>query len=180
MTNSNKSGNRLLRLNIGYLLKEGVGYSREITFAEPGTFVAEDVTIRHLNGSLRLTRTPQGILVQGVLHAQTTVECVRCLDPVDFSYEIQLSELFTFSKASQAETDRSCIVEEGNFIDLTPIMREEGILAVPIQVLCKPDCKGLCSQCGQNFNEENCDCERDQIDPRMEPLRALLKEQDAG
>jgi len=47
-------------------------------------------------------------------------------------------------------------------------------------VLCRPDCAGLCPECGQNLNEGVCDCARDTIDPRLAVLRSMLGEDDGG
>jgi uncharacterized protein len=171
------SANQLLRLNVGFLLKEGAGYSRDIDFDYPGLLRAEDATINYLHGRVRLTRTPQGILVQGALHARTPVECVRCLKPVDLDFDVELSELFRTSELSPSNgspLSEDYNVDDGDYIDLTPIVREEALLAVPIQVLCSRDCKGLCAQCGQDLNEGSCGCEADSIDPRLAPLRKLL------
>jgi uncharacterized protein len=44
---------------------------------------------------------------------------------------------------------------------------------MPMGILCRPDCAGLCPQCGQNLNEGTCDCAKDDIDPRFEVLRRL-------
>jgi uncharacterized protein len=170
----NKSDNHLLRLNVGFLLGENAGYSREFVFDETEPIAAEDVAITKLHGSLRLTRTPQGILIQGTLHAQTSVACTRCLAPLELPYEVEFSELFVHP-ASPDKND-PYVVHEGGYIDLTPIMREEAILAIPMRVLCSPDCKGLCPECGQNLNEGTCDCARERIDPRLAPLRALLED----
>jgi uncharacterized protein len=174
VTTPPNTDHRLLRLNVGFLVKEGAGYSREFSFDEPGYLRAQDVTIHHLGGRLRLTRTPQGIVVQGTLHAQTSVECVRCLDECECPVEVPFEELFLPS--SSPEATYPYVIDEGGFIDLTPIVREEGILAVPIQVLCKPDCRGLCPQCGQNLNDGPCACAQESLDPRLASLRNLLDE----
>lgn len=175
MAPSPKVNNRLLRLNVGFLIKEGAGYTREFTFDEPGEIRLQEVTIYDLTGSLRLTRTPQGIVVQGVLHAKRSVECVRCLAPCECPVEVPFEELFVLPNQPEAAApDNQYVIDEGGFIDLTPILREEGILAVPIQMLCQPDCKGLCPQCGQNLNEKDCGCDRGHIDPRFDSLRKLL------
>lgn len=177
MTQQHWADNRLLQLNVGFLLKETAGYTREFTFDEPGDLrVEEDVMLHQLTGRLRLTRTPQGIVVQGVLHALKSVECVRCLTTVDAPIEVPFEELFVLASNPLAENpdNKDYIIDEGGIIDLTPIMREEGIVAVPIQVLCQQECKGLCPVCGQNLNEGSCDCDPDDIDPRMASLRSLL------
>lgn len=179
MTHS-KSSNNLLRLNVGFLLKQGAGYSRTIDFDHPGTLHADDADLSNLHGALRLSRTPQGVLVQGTLEAESRVECVRCLVMFDMPTEIEVSELFlTPSAAQEAGEDEepSVITEEGN-IDLTPIVREEAILSIPMKAVCSATCKGLCPECGQNLNEEPCDCDVQHIDPRLAPLLDLLEESD--
>ncbi len=177
MTPSTKPDSRLLKINVGFLLKEGAGYTREFTFDEPGEIHLDEVTIHHLMGALRLTRTPQGIVAQGILHAQTAVECVRCLRPCECPVEVPFEELFVLPNHPEAsEPANQYVIDEGGFIDLAPILREEGILAVPIQMLCQTDCKGLCPHCGQNLNEGACQCDREQRDPRFESLRKLLDE----
>ncbi|MBN1312541.1 MAG: DUF177 domain-containing protein [Anaerolineae bacterium] len=178
MTDLPRSDNRLLRLNVGFLLKEGPGYSREFSFDQDGTFVVEDVVISQLRGVLRLTRTRQGIVIQGTLRTQIAAECVRCLAPFSLPCHIELSDLFVYPAPSETpRVSTPYIVDDGGFIDLRPIIREEGILAVPIRTLCSPDCKGLCPHCGQNLNEGLCQCTEEHIDPRLAPLRALLDEQ---
>jgi len=179
MTKNTSTDRRFLRLNVGFLLKEGAGYSRDFTFDRPGTLRAEDILISDLKGILHLSRTPQGILVQGALHATTEAECVRCLESFALPFSVDLSELFIpvwQVSAGSPEGASPYLIDEKGFIDLTPILREEGILAVPIQALCSPHCKGLCPQCGQNLNEGPCDCEKEHIDPRLASLRSLLEE----
>lgn len=175
-----KSSNNLLRLNVGFLLKQGAGYSRTIDFDYPGTLHAADVLLSNLHGSLRLSRTPQGVLIQGTLEAETRVECVRCLTMFDLPTAIEISELFLPQHAVQdvdGNEEPKIITEEGN-IDLTPIVREEIILSIPMKAVCSETCKGLCPECGQNLNEGQCDCEVERIDPRLAPLLDLLKESD--
>lgn len=175
-----KSSNNLLRLNVGFLLKQGAGYSRIIDFDHPGTLHADDAVLSNLHGSLRLSRTPQGVLIQGTLEAETRVECVRCLTMFDLPTAIEISELFLPQHAAQDVDENEeprIITEEGN-IDLTPIVREETILSIPMKAVCSETCKGLCPECGQNLNEGQCDCEVERIDPRLAPLLDLLKESD--
>jgi uncharacterized protein len=81
-----------------------------------------------------------------------------------------------FAYPPSTSGDNTYQVDEGGFIDLAPIVREEGILAVPMHAICRPDCKGLCDQCGQNLNQATCECEHEHIDPRLASLRILLEE----
>ena len=175
-TPSVRYDNRLLRLNVGFLLKESVGYTREIEIGQTEPVRVDDIIVNQMIGTLRLTRARQGIVVQGTLRNRTSVECVRCLDEFEMPYDIELSELFVYPAPIPPDPLNPSTVDEGGFIDLSPIVREEGLLAVPMQALCRTDCKGLCPKCGTNWNESTCDCVNDDIDPRFEALRALLKD----
>jgi DUF177 domain-containing protein len=171
-----RTDNRVLRLNVGFLLKEGPGYAREFNFTHHDPLRVEDVAIVELVGALRLTRTRQGIVLQGTLHTQSIIECVRCLDPFNLPFSIEISELFAYPPPIPANPYNPYIVDEGGVIDLSPIIREEGILAIPIQALCRPDCQGLCPECGQNLNKSNCGHSHNTGgDPRLAALRALLE-----
>lgn len=62
---------------------------------------------------------------------------------------------------------------DGKQIDLDPIVREQVLLALPMDTLCKEDCKGLCAQCGQNLNEAQCGCDPKPLDPRLAALKNI-------
>src|SRR6266849_5188397 len=94
-----KVDSRVLRLNVGFLLKEGVGYSREFAFDEPLVQVADDLTVHNLGGSVTLTRTPQGLYAQGRLTATIDNECARCLDPYAQMVSVRLAELYHYPPA---------------------------------------------------------------------------------
>jgi uncharacterized protein len=171
-----KTGSRILRLNVGFLLKEGVGYSREFTFDEPLVQISDDLTVHNLAGSVTFTRTPQGLYGQGRLTATIDNECTRCLDEYQQPVTARLAELYHYPPES-APPD-SLTVSDDVHIDLTPVVREDFLLSIPMHALCRPDCKGLCPQCGANWNEGPCDCQDDTIDPRLAPLAGLLKPDD--
>ena len=63
---------------------------------------------------------------------------------------------------------------DGEEIDLTPLFRDQVVLAVPFAPLCSEDCKGLCPQCGADRNLETCDC-KPPVDPRWAGLQQHLK-----
>ena len=161
--------NRVLKLNVGFLLNQSLGTSRTIDFDVPALAVAEDLQLAYMRGTLRLSRTSEGILIQGDLTTAVDGECSRCLAPTAIELLITLEELFVHSPNSDAEF----VVGEDGIIDLTPLMREEIITATPIAPLCKPDCAGLCLHCGHDLNLGPCECDRDEIDPRFAILMQL-------
>lgn len=138
-------------------------------FDVPTLRVADDVMLDYLRGNLRLTRTSRGILIQGLLHASVAGECVRCLADTSVLLEIPLEDIYVYPPEPSAEFT----VADDGILDLTPLVREEAIAGLPIGVLCRPDCAGLCPNCGQNLNEGPCDCEKEPIDPRFAALRSL-------
>jgi len=58
-------------------------------------------------------------------------------------------------------------------INLGALLWQELVLALPIKVLCKAECKGICPECGKNLNQESCACDNEKLDPRMAALRDL-------
>ena len=170
---------RVFKLNVGFLLAQSVGYQRDVDFDLPRVQVTEDLELENLTGTLHLSRNSRGILVQGELETTVISECSRCLSPAAYPVTFELEELFTSPPSAEWSAETPYSVEETGVLDLSPLLREEVILAVPMGVLCRPDCAGLCPQCGQNLNEGTCDCDRDQIDPRLAILRERLDETDS-
>lgn len=160
---------RILKFNVGYLLAQGAGHQRTNEIDLPQIEVADDVVLDFLRGALRFTRNSRGILVQGALETRVLTDCARCLSTTTVPVTLDIEELYSYPPSD--ETLYS--VEESGMLDMAPLLREEAILSVPMGVVCQPDCAGLCPQCGQNFNEGSCDCDRETIDPRLAVLKEL-------
>jgi uncharacterized protein len=163
----------LLRLNVGFIIHQTVGYSRDFPFDIPLIQLSPDLELSDLHGTARVTRTAQGLLVQVRMRANILAECVRCLTDFSQPLEIDFTELFAFTPDSV--TDSGLILPETGKIDLAPLVREEMLLAIPISPLCRADCKGLCPICGENLNETTCNHEDEAVDPRLSVLKSLLE-----
>jgi DUF177 domain-containing protein len=102
------------------------------------------------------------------------LECRRCLTAVEVPLSQPLDLLF-IAEPDDAEDDVGCyaIPARAREIDLRDAVREELLLAVPQFVECRPDCRGLCTDCGANLNAGPCGC-RPKRDPRWEALSDLL------
>lgn len=144
----------VLRLNVGFIVHQTVGYSRDFPFEIPAIRLPPDLTLTDFTGNVRVTRTAQGLLVQAKLQARIAAECVRCLAEFQQPLEVEFSDLYAFTQASMTES--GLLLPETGKIDLAPVVRDEMLLAVPISPLCQPDCKGLCPVCGENLNETTC------------------------
>ncbi|UCD15960.1 MAG: DUF177 domain-containing protein [Candidatus Omnitrophota bacterium] len=75
------------------------------------------------------------------------ITCSRCLENADRS----LKQKFTFSYS---------VDSVGDYLDVDKDVREEVLLNFPMKLLCKPECKGLCLECGANLNKEKCKCQK--------------------
>ena len=181
--NGGKTGylnSRLLKLQVGYLLTEGPGYSREIPLQIPQRLhVAETLYLESLTGNLTLTRTKEGVLIQGTLRVEHGRECDRCLDDFVHGFDLPVAELY----ASPADPEKSAFsVDSSGDIDLAPLLREEVIIEESYRVICHDHCRGISSESGFDLNDEPETVEIDSqdlgsyaaIDPRLAILKQLL------
>jgi uncharacterized protein len=162
--------NRVLKLNVGFLLNDGPSHIHDTSFDVPAVRVADDLYITYLRGTLRLSRTKEGILVQGRVHIGLEDECYRCLTDVTTDAVIDIEELYAY----QTDSETEFIIYDDAILDLAPLIRAETLILNARGVLCREDCKGLCMDCGANLNLSTCDCALEVIDPRMAKLKELL------
>ena len=64
---------------------------------------------------------------------------------------------------------------DGCILDVDKLISDEIVVALPTKVLCREDCRGLCSVCGQNLNHGTCDCDRHTGDPRMAAIQDIFR-----
>lgn len=94
--------------------------------------------------------------------------CRRCLGPASGPIKVAVREIYS---NDPVEGETYPLV--GDTIDLEPLVRETVMLELPEAPLCQDDCKGLCPNCGVNWNEATCSCEETSSDPRWAALDAL-------
>ncbi len=141
----------------------------------------------------RLEKVDHGILLRARVAPKLTAPCRRCVKPVTLTLPVS----FTLSlvpkhkllerqdleddgvnpeapgRGSFDPTDVEQEPFEGHAIELDPLVREQLLLALPMDALCGEGCKGLCVACGQDLNERACGCNTEAPDPRWESLRKL-------
>lgn len=150
-----------LRINAGFLINAPISTSREINFDLPAISLGSDLNLQKLVGKVELTRTPKGILIQASFSSSIAAECVRCLDEYDQPLKTDFSELYAFH--ANSVTDSGLIVPEDGNIDLLPLLREYLLIEVPIKTVCREDCLGLCTVCGENLNHQICEHQAEKI-----------------
>lgn len=145
------------------------GFGTEVIGVEEGTALDVD---------LRMESVIEGVLVTGSVSGRATGACVRCLDPVHVDVDATFQELFAYAdrhvhhlEVGDEDATEEYLIE-GDLIDLEPVLRDAVVPALPFQPVCRPDCLGLCSQCGARL-EDDPGHQHDVIDPRWAALAAL-------
>ena len=102
--------------------------------------------------------------------------CDRCCEPYEFDFNETIEQIYQIGHSELDSDDEIELVPEGTReIDISKPICDVFRLNRPMKLLCKPDCRGLCVQCGINLNFESCDCSHEEIDPRLQKLKMFLK-----
>ncbi len=162
--------------------------AKELTFREP-----EDEVNRVLSQGARREwrfkspievtlsyyRAGTELFFEGELEAPTGALCARCAEEFETLTERPFRFIMTpRSIAAEAgeggePDDGDYAVYDGDEVNLSPLIREELLLALPSRPLCREDCRGLCPRCGTNLNQGECRCPEPAGDPRLAVLRTL-------
>lgn len=118
----------------------------------------------------------EGIFVHGTVTTHLEGECSRCLDPVEQAIGARIDELFMYPEKLTAEEKEDTALFEDEQVDLGPLVRDILALEAEERPLCRPDCPGLCSQCGFRM-EDDPEHFHDVIDDRFAVLQGFFDEQ---
>lgn len=127
--------------------------------------------VQPLVGTVTLLPQEDGCLVRGNLKGEVVVPCNRCAEDAHLIIDSSFDSFEPFPQADDeteprngkekpfdSEADELIVklVDGAPEINLAGLLWEEFVLALPVRPLCKPDCKGLCPDCGKNLNEGSC------------------------
>lgn len=127
--------------------------------------------------SLRITNKGDQVLqIAGKMELVVLIPCSRCLEDVNTELSI---EFVKEADMKLTASDKIEALDEQNYIDgynldVDKLVYGEILLNWPVKVLCREDCKGLCSVCGVNLNLQTCDCDSTDLDPRMAKIRDIF------
>ena len=129
----------------------------------------------------RLTSLEDGVLARGRADVHVHCECVRCLRDLDEERTVTFDELYYLPEAARAAEDGEDVLLVGeDSLDLEPALRDALVPALPFRPLCRPDCAGLCPECGRRVDNLPADHRHDHPDPRWSALAALLPDRDGS
>jgi uncharacterized protein len=123
------------------------------------------------------------IRISGELHTRVEMACARCLEPVieevSRDFDLYYRPMRSISREEEVRLkldDTEIAFFEGDGLFLTDVLAEQVLLAIPMKIICRSDCKGLCPHCGANLNSDECRCESHPGDSRMAPLARLKQD----
>ena len=156
----------MIGANVAQLLQAPVGTTRSYPLDEREPDLAEELgLLTPIVGTLKLTRTNYGIVADVSYTVDLEQECGRCLDPARSTIESEVSEEFLPSlnvvtglpESVDADLEAPR-VNANHEVDVTDIIRQDIVVQQPLQPLCRPDCPGLCPDCGIELQSGTCAC----------------------
>jgi uncharacterized protein len=170
-----------LRHNVSTLLREATGATREYAVDDVVLIDEEAPRQERVAGTVHFLRTREGVLVTAHLEGIEREPCSRCLAEVAVPVRIDFEEeyfpsvdLRTGAPAPAPEDPEAFRIDAEHTLDLEEAIRQWWTGSVPMQPLCRTDCRGLCSRCGRDLNQGPCAC-RPEEDERWSPLRKLAR-----
>jgi uncharacterized protein len=153
---------------------------------------ARQLTLLKTSGRAQLVEEHHGkrnvirdIRLNGELATRLELPCARCLEPVvqDVTRKFDLLYRPLGTDAGNEELSVTAAEAEvgyyqGEGLLLEDAIREQVLLSVPLKVVCREDCKGLCPSCGKNRNTDPCSCVQPFADPRWSALKEIREKLD--
>ena len=169
-----------MRIELDKLEEQGGKFAQVY---EANELPLDDTAVRLLEPAAvrcRVRRDGKDIELRGKVEAKLEALCGRCLQPVEMPITTEFKERFVRAVSWATEEQHELQAEDlnialfdGEGIELDDLVREELLLAVPVNVLCRENCKGLCPICGVDRNLSSCQCESGEVDSRWLKLREL-------
>jgi uncharacterized protein len=164
--------------NVSGLVQEGIGATRRYDLE--GELRREDGELERVAGEVEFLRTRAGVLVRAHLNLVEPEVCSRCLEPLEEKVPIEFEEEFqatvdvhTGHPVSEKPSEDAFLIDAQHTLDLTEAIRQYREASATMQPLCRPDCRGLCPDCGRDLNTGDCNCGQDAMDGRWAALSGL-------
>jgi uncharacterized protein len=173
----------MIVFNVAGLLQQPPGATRDVRLRDHYLSLGPDVELAGpLDADLRLQRTNRGILVRGRVKAPLRRTCGRCLDAFVEEVSVDVTEEYLPSVdpgsgaplAAPAADEEALSINDHHEIELDRVLHDELLLTEPMVPLCRPDCPGLCPDCGERLDRGEHRHAEPELDPRLAGLARLL------
>ena len=152
------------------------GYSREVNFTL-------DMSDCYFNGGFPFT---ESVVISGEVKNSTDIvslvakaeftlnlACDRCASEFERTFVVPIEHVLV-TQLNDEDNDDFIVIDSFHY-DVQPLVEEDILLSLPMKVLCREDCVGICHRCGKDLNDGPCDCGRE-YDPRWDALQQLLED----
>ena len=171
--------------NVSQLLMQPIGSVRDLGLDGVLTEGTSSSVVGRAQGAVHLTRVHTGLLIKATVEVQAGAACGRCLGEFERRSTLNLEEECyptvdpsTGRKMYPPDEAEGVVhIDAQQILDMSEVLRQYLLTTEPLKSLCRPDCLGLCPECGTNLNTEKCKCVS-AIDPRWGALTELLAESD--
>ena len=126
---------------------------------------------------LTITNTgDRNLEIKGTGKITVGIPCDRCLEEVSTEIPLEIERKLDMKLTDE---DRVNDLDESSYLtgmdlDVDQLVYLEVLMSWPLKVLCREDCKGICSQCGKNLNDGPCGCVEEPKDPRMAAISDII------
>lgn len=176
-----KKGVNTMQINLSELLTvpgKSMTYTQPVEMEQFHGPAADYPVTEKQPAELTITHTEKKKLrLEGKAHLTLLMPCDRCLEPVPVPFSLPLSEeldLETGDEEGAEEQEEHPYIQE-YLLDVDQLITNELMVNLPMKVLCREDCKGICPRCGQNLNHGDCGCDRVAPDPRMVAIQDIFQ-----
>jgi uncharacterized protein len=153
----------------------------EIDYVDDGDRLSQASPLQSEGSAELLPHTLGEIRVRGHLAVRMRCDCNRCLEPAEFPIDSSFDLYYRPAEATGDDEEEVEIDEgeaeiafyPGDGIELKDVLREQILLSMPMQRVCREDCQGICPVCGQNRNLIKCGCETKLVDDRWSALKKV-------
>jgi len=174
----------MIGINVAQLLQLPQGTVRQFAFDEDPGALAEPCIVGRVRAAGTLMRVGSGVLADCRFETALAGECARCLEdaitPVAGRFQEQFEPTVDVRTGIPLPEDgpdsEAFQIDANHVLDLGEALRQHVLTAAPFQPLCRPDCRGLCPECGCNLNERACDCAPSVSGSPFDALKQLLDE----
>jgi uncharacterized protein len=155
------------------------GERGRFSISEPLAPTESYTPVGPVTGELIVENAGSLLLIHGRLHAVLRLSCVRCLTEAELPLDIEFMEEFasqgTAADVETMDRDEPETAAVSDFVlDAGELARQQMVANLPMALVCRPDCRGICPTCGKNLNEGACECEPTPADDRWAKLQDLL------
>jgi len=157
---------------------------REFSFSDPSLWTdpIKEYALPHIMAgdaplAAEFTIIPQGrgVLVRGTLKGAVVTPCDRCAEDARIEFDETFDLFEELPLEGEEVLEQALLRKRGKILELniSGLLWEQFVLAMPVKPLCEDSCPGLCPGCGRKLSRGTCDCESVGGDPRLAALRKV-------